>query len=94
MLRRGRKKKRADGMSGTMPRAAATSDHYNMIPRYVMTPGGRRISRTKGIRETKKYSQSGGNTKTDSVSPSAPPTQFATLEVGNNRSTGEDASIC
>ena len=81
-------------MSGTMPTVAATSDNYKMIPRYAATQEGRRTSRTKGIRDTKRHSQSHGDAKSDSVSPSAPPTQFATLEVENNRSTGENVSIC
>ena len=83
-------------MSGTMPTVAATSDNYKMIPRYAATQEGRRTSRTKGIRDTKRHSQSHGNihVKADSVPPSAPPTQFATLEVGNKRSTGENVSIC
>ena len=80
-------------MSGTMPTVATTSDNYKMIPRYAANQRGRRTSRTKGIRDTKRHSQSHGNIKADSV-PSAPPTQFATLEVGNNRSTGENVSIC
>ena len=81
-------------MSGTMPTVAATSDNYKMIPRYAATQEGRRTSRTKGIRDAKRHSQSHGNIKADRVPPSAPPTEFATLAVGNNRSTGENVSIC